>query len=72
MRVKRTPLPIPVQPRLCRCVHPNPVACLAQRHEVTLSMAHVFGGCDCLCHVDEQGVLVLDGVWLKMREKLKG
>lgn len=57
--------------KLCECVHPDSLKCLAIRYnEKDTHFARCMGGCPCKCHKNERGGDIERSVWSERRQKL--
>lgn len=54
---------------MCLCVAANPDVCTAKRHEVSINLAGLLGGCTCPCHVTDNGALLPTRQWLHNKQQ---
>lgn len=57
------PVPGHTPIKTCPCVHHNPVTCMAARHQTSMQLANILGGCACRCHFTATGAQVAYSVW---------
>lgn len=50
MTVKRRPKPEPPPVETCGCLNYDAIHCLAERHEIALTLSACLNGCNCPCH----------------------